>query len=211
VRLEELDAMCHKLYQDPDLAVPIKDALEDLGIAWLEWLDRNRVIRRLAESCVYAQRTILTSPSEARSQLTKTFCNWRKKVKAYFNDPAGTYTRLCAAYGVRAIYVNARWRHEPEDVQTTLRPMNCVSTLQSVFRLVLKSPLQVPADDDMHKAVWNSNYSHVAVSLYPFREYRHHSYAFSGSPISYVMAEFTRQKMREEGIARLAFPPKEIP
>jgi len=50
----EIDLLGQQLLRSPELREPMRDALEDLGVTWAQWLTQTETVERLAECMLLA-------------------------------------------------------------------------------------------------------------------------------------------------------------
>jgi len=96
--LREIDLWGLRLYRHPELYDPMRDALEDLGMSWIEWLQRNDTLRRLAE-CMSPGVDYL-NPAFNYAQ-----CIWRVNLGVGPVIGRSVYLQLCAAFRVPAVEI----------------------------------------------------------------------------------------------------------
>ena len=100
MNLDQINQMGEGLYQDPALAVPMRDALEDLGMTWVDWLEQAGKLRRLAEvmSIVLGSESSAPRPRINEKKLMR-YLSSRSLFYDYtwnLSDPAPTpFRRAC--------------------------------------------------------------------------------------------------------------------
>jgi hypothetical protein len=136
--LEELDEIGLRLYRDPLLRLPMKDALEDLGVSWDQWLERG-TLERLAECVVSTQGGRYDQNRFYRLK------DWIELVGGgIWNYRDSKYwAAICAAFGVPPVMIEVGYEHpiygEPEFLDPTWEAPS-VSLAMDVLRITLRYP-----------------------------------------------------------------------
>jgi len=105
-----LDAIYHlglKLYRAPELSVPMRDALEELGITWSQWLEQSGNLARLAECMVLASNGAASNLPDAIEHFV-----WLDRLGVPLGgnaeDTLPRYVALAPVFGVPPLQVEVR-------------------------------------------------------------------------------------------------------
>jgi|GEM_PF-3086171 len=108
MNLDNINRLGRELYRDPALAVPMRDALEDLGISWQAWMEQSGTLDRLAECMIVALDGRIASPDILRDYL-KTIGFFRATVKRLRHIRQAEYVPLARALHIPPVLVRVQF------------------------------------------------------------------------------------------------------